>query len=125
MSSRIGTRSGPPKADEISHSELGEKEEKLKDRESKRIMKVFLFLGALSLIFVVAIVKMRHSKYTPRSLRVQENIHSKTEKGSHRETTFLPPNSIYRLKVKDYHGALTSLEKYAGMVSLVVNVASE
>ena len=35
----------------------------------------------------------------------------------------LPPTSLYRVSVEDAHGQLVSLAKYAGMVTLVVNVA--
>ena len=38
-------------------------------------------------------------------------------------STFLPPNSIYKLSVEDATGQEVSLEKYAGIVTLVVNVA--
>ncbi|KAL3809718.1 hypothetical protein ACHAXA_009412 [Cyclostephanos tholiformis] len=37
----------------------------------------------------------------------------------------LPPDSIYRAKMKDIHGEWKQLMAYAGSVSLVVNVACE
>ena len=37
----------------------------------------------------------------------------------------LPKNSIYRLSVTNIHGVLEPLAKYAGMFTLIVNVASE
>jgi len=37
----------------------------------------------------------------------------------------LPKDSIYRLSVINIHGVLEPLAKYAGMLTLIVNVASE
>ena len=43
----------------------------------------------------------------------------------HQPTELLPPDSIYRVGVQDIHGSWVQLEKFAGSVSLVVNVACE
>mmetsp|Transcript_17595 Transcript_17595/g.42328 ORF Transcript_17595/g.42328 Transcript_17595/m.42328 type:complete len:144 (+) Transcript_17595:128-559(+) len=41
------------------------------------------------------------------------------------QNRILPPDSIYRTKVKDIHDDWQQLMKYSGSVSLVVNVACE
>lgn len=41
------------------------------------------------------------------------------------QNRILPPDSIYRAKVKDIHGDWQQLMQYSGSVSLVVNVACE
>ena len=43
----------------------------------------------------------------------------------HLERTDLPPDSIYRTKVRDIHGNRQDFAQFAGSVSLVVNVACE
>lgn len=106
----------------------GEKEGKLKNMESQRMKNVFIFLGALCLVFVLAVVSLNPSGslYSPTFLRQKdEKSSSGSNKHHRRTTTFLPPNSIYRLSAEDGKGKMTSLEKYAGKVSLIVNVASK
>mmetsp|Transcript_29166 Transcript_29166/g.44097 ORF Transcript_29166/g.44097 Transcript_29166/m.44097 type:complete len:126 (-) Transcript_29166:505-882(-) len=100
----------------------GEKEEKLQRSHQQRTSIVFSFLGVLAFFFLVAIVKIKHSPYGPNALR----SHRKQQQdsvSSHNNNIMLPPNSIYRLSVEDGQGSPLSLEKFAGMVSLVVNVA--
>jgi hypothetical protein len=103
--------------------EDGEKQGKLKKRSAEQRMTVFGFLGVLCLVFLVAIVKLKHSPHGPRALR------HKAEEAAllvhHGEDTTLPPNSIYRLMVEDGTGSPIKLTPYSGMVSLVVNVASK
>jgi uncharacterized membrane protein len=100
---------------------------KKKQLEQKRMSNVIIFLGFFSIVFLCAMIKLKHSaaRYTPRSLR---NPAKHSEPGSKKvvypSQSFLPPNSIYRLSIEDGKGHLTSLEKYTGMVTLVVNVAS-
>ena len=43
----------------------------------------------------------------------------------HQPTELLPPDSIYRVGVQDIQGSWVQLDKFAGSVSLVVNVACE
>jgi hypothetical protein len=94
-----------------------EKGNKLRKRDQNRATQVAVFLGILSLIFLVATVKLHHTPHK-RSVRLGTKVTMETQK------THLPPNSIYRLSAKNGSGTQTPLEQYAGMVSLVVNVAS-
>lgn len=96
-----------------------EKAGKLRQRESSRVTKVFVFLGLLCLIFLVAIVKLHHTR------RHGVNVRRRQAKQASKHTNLLPLTSIYRLSVEDKDGQQTSLDPYAGMVSLVVNVASQ
>ena len=103
------------------------KGEKFKRVEQKRMSNVLIFLGFFSLVFLAAIIKVKHNinRYTPRSLRKSSGKQSDLVSPKvYPAPSFLPPNSIYRLSVEDGQGKMMSLEKYAGMVTLVVNVAS-
>ena len=103
------------------------KGEKFKRVEQKRMSNVLVFLGFFSLIFLAAIIKVKHNinRYTPRSLRKSSGKNSdQVGPKVYPSSTFLPPNSIYRLSVENGKGQMMSLEKFAGMVTLVVNVAS-
>ena len=93
-----------------------EKGGKVRQREESRTFQVFVFLGLLSLVFLVAIVKLRHSPHrlSVRRRQKRQEPHN-----------LLALHSIYRESVEDKNGQLVSLEHYAGMVSLVVNVASQ
>jgi hypothetical protein len=112
-------RAGRSKGQSVSSPSIedDEKAGKLRQRDQNRAMQVVLFLGILSLIFLVAIVKLHHTPHK-RSMRHGYKATMETQK------TFLPPNSIYRLSAENGSGTPTSLVQYAGMVSLVVNVAS-
>jgi hypothetical protein len=81
-------------------------------------VQMVLFLGILSVVFLVAIVKLHHTPHK-RSMR-----HGFNKNIVETQMTHLPPNSIYRLSVENSSGKQESLAQYAGMVSLVVNVAS-
>lgn len=50
---------------------------------------------------------------------------SRQERFLAQQNRLLPPDSIYRAKVKDIHGDWQQLMQYSGSVSLVVNVACE
>ena len=95
-----------------------EKAGKLRQRDQNRAVQVMLFLGILSVIFLVAIVKLHHTP-NKRSMR-----HGFNKNVVQSQKTPLPPNSIYRLSVENSSGKQESLEQFVGMVSLVVNVAS-
>lgn len=100
---------------------------KKKQLEQKRMSNVIVFLGFFSIVFLCAVIKLKHSaaRNTFRSLRnPAKNSEPGGKKVVYPSQSFLPPNSIYRLSVEDGKGQLTSLEKYTGMVTLVVNVAS-
>lgn len=101
----------------------GEKDGKQRLDERRQTTIALLFMGVLSFMFLVAIVKTKHNKYRGRA-----GLRSSREDYAGRDlspATFLPPNSIYRLSVMDGEGEMTSLQKYAGQISLVVNVASK
>lgn len=104
----------------------GEKQEKLRRKEQQRMNSVFGFLGVLCLVFVVAIVKLKHSPYSspPRALRHKIEAFGQAH---HQplQSTALPPHSIYRLETQDGRGLTHKLDQYSGLVSLVVNVASK
>ena len=100
-----------------------EKAGKLRQRNESRVVKALLLLGLLVFIFLVAIVKLHHTpKYRSVSVR-RRPLPIQSEQSSAQHNT-LPLSSIYRLSVENKDGNLESLQPYAGMVSLVVNVAS-
>jgi glutathione peroxidase len=108
----------------------GEKGGKIRRQQKSQFQNALLFLGIMSLIFLVTIVKLRHGTKTHNSL-LRSRVLNKQGIGSldldlvppQHGSTFLPPNSIYKLSVEDATGQEVSLEKYAGIVTLVVNVA--
>jgi hypothetical protein len=115
-------RSAPEKNTSMARMEEdGEKQGKLKRFDQQRMTSVFVFLAVLCLVFLAAIVKLKHSRYSPRSLRHKP---ASIVQNQHGELTSLPPNSIYRLEIQDGLGSPFTLD-YSGMVSLVVNVASK
>jgi len=98
-----------------------EKAGKLRQRQESRVVKAFFFLGLLVLVFLVAIVKLHHTpKYRSVGVRRRHSQEAVAQKHN-----LLPLQSIYRLSVENKDGQQESLEQYAGMVSLVVNVASQ
>lgn len=109
-----------------SNADDDEKDGKLRHHDHNRILQVGGYLGFLSLIFIVAIVKLRHNPSYKRSIRRGSSLAGVNI--TQQESSSLarvPVNSIYRLSVETASGELEPLQKYAGMVSLVVNVASE
>jgi hypothetical protein len=100
-----------------------EKDSKVQRIEEKRLMKVFTFLGILSIIFLVAITRVRHNRYEFPA-RMRNSRHLKHIENNQKGVA-LPSDSIYLLSVADSNGVDTRLSIYAGMVSLVVNVASK
>lgn len=127
---------------EISNNDASEKDAKIRRSKAKRTKAIVTSFGVLALFFLSVFVKMKHNKYSHplRGLRrVREyekwptdsdslisNNDTLARKVLHQHsavTTSLPLNSIYRLSTIDSSGEVVSLLKYAGMVSLVVNVA--
>uniref|UniRef100_A0A7S0L114 Uncharacterized protein n=1 Tax=Asterionellopsis glacialis TaxID=33640 RepID=A0A7S0L114_9STRA len=116
-----------------SDNDPSEKVGKIRRSKAKQAKILMGFIGVVILMIVSVVVKMKHNKYSdPRGLRrVREyeeerrdpGIEIMNPKGGAAASTSLPPNSIYRLSVSDSNGAMVSLAKYAGMVTLVVNVA--
>ena len=101
--------------------EDGEKQGKLNRSDNKQLTNVFIFLGTLCTVFLLAIVKLKHSpQNTLRGLRHTSSFPNHIIQG---EATSLPPNSIYRVEVQGELGLPFKLNQFAGMVSLVVNVA--
>lgn len=133
-SSSTGARYCTSPSSEIASTsslDLDEKAGKLRQRDESRLMRVFLFLGMLCFVFLVAIVKLHHipsqKKYRSVSVRRRKDEKQVKQQQQQHDSNLLtlPLNSIYRLEVENNQGQQESLSQYAGMVSLVVNVASE
>jgi hypothetical protein len=101
-------------------------------RKQSRARSAAAFFAILGFLFLVVMVKLNHQqKYIPPKLRSAARAYSRALKNHPPDSsltgntadTFLPPNSIYKLSVPDLSGSLVSLEKFYGMVTLVVNVA--
>jgi len=108
-----------------------EKTNKIHKEEESRTRTALIFLGVMSLLFVAAMVKLRHNHDIPksrnfgklRSLGISK-VSDALESVSHiNESEFIPPNSLYQLSVSDITGATVSLSKFFGSVTLIVNVA--
>lgn len=123
----------------------GEKDSKIL-RQKKRALVwnlgyVFIVLMFLYAFFVEEI-ENKEQLSDSSSDSIKKNLHGLRKKvknlkrnivrrnGNHGEAiesfdnSFLPPNSLYRVSnVADRDGALVSLGKYSGMISLIVNVA--
>ena len=123
-----------------SNREDGEKVGKIRRQQESRLLSALALLAILCFTFLVAIVKLRHNTQT--SPRSSSHSHSaslsqlrsrktsdidgsiEVQPPSHQhDNLLLPPHSIYKLLVPDANGNPTSLEKFAGMVTLIVNVA--
>ena len=99
-----------------------EKQEKMKRWERKQLTNGVVLLGTLCAVFLVAVFKLKHSpQNTLRALRHKSSAFpNHIQQG---EATSLPPNSIYRVEVQGELGLPFKMNQFAGMVSLVVNVA--
>mmetsp|Transcript_8206 Transcript_8206/g.11844 ORF Transcript_8206/g.11844 Transcript_8206/m.11844 type:complete len:140 (-) Transcript_8206:590-1009(-) len=114
-------------------SDPSEKAGKIRQSKARQAKIVMGFIGVVILVIVSVVVKIKHNKYRDtRGLRrvreyeeerVDSGIDIMNQNSAAIGGTSLPPNSIYRLSVTDSDGAIVSLAKYAGMVTLVVNVA--
>jgi len=115
----------------------GGKARKIKLQEESKTKNALVFLAVMTLIFIAAMVKLRHNHDVPKLrhfgqqkklLRsnglVKKEIPSSIAELSHvTKEVFIPPHSLYRLSVPDITGTTVALEKFYGMVTLVVNVA--
>ena len=101
-----------------------EKAAKLRRRERAKFMNILLATGLVLTILSVAIVKLHHSpKMRGAYNRQKQQQQLEMSQG---DAASLPLDSIYRLSVETQEGGdgvLTSLLKYTGMVTLVVNTA--
>jgi hypothetical protein len=107
----------------LSHgtTEDGEKQGKIRQSDQQRVTSVLLFLGFLCLIFLASVVKLKHSPMGGTNALRRYKMGSEVIP----QTVDLPPNSIYRLVARDAQGLPHKMSKYAGMVTLIVNVASK
>jgi glutathione peroxidase len=90
-----------------------EKGGKLQKQANVRVQNSIICLAVMTVVFLVSMVHLQHSSKDSGSTNM---LRSMTE-------VVLPPNSIYRLSVKDVFDEMVSLKKYAGKVTLVVNTA--
>ena len=115
--------------------EDGEKGSKIQRQVESRTQNALAFLGIMSLLFVVAMVKLRHNPSISvshhrmvTSLRAIQHdppaeSHALEEVTRSDHAIFIPPHSIYSLSIPDIRGEMVSLKKFHGMVTLIVNVA--
>jgi hypothetical protein len=117
----VSSGNGPTIATEDEDSKVG----KVQTAEQRRTTFVLGLLGFLCFLFLIGMVKLNHNRSYrgPYSLRRQQEEKSNQQQAN--AALFLPPQSIYRVSVENGEGEMTSLEQFAGKVSLVVNVASQ
>lgn len=109
----------------------GEKKRKIKMEQESRTRNALVFLAIMTLFFVAALVKLRHNHDVPKSQdgirlrknRLPEKFVDEPKPSYGDQSAFIPPNSLYKLSVPDLSGEMVSLEKFHGMVTLIVNVA--
>jgi glutathione peroxidase len=89
-----------------------EKGGKLQKQANIRVQNSIICLAVMTVVFLVSMVHLQHSSKVPGSANFLRSM-----------TAVLPPNSIYRLSVKDVFDEMVSLKEYAGKVTLVVNTA--
>lgn len=121
----------------LDSSDASEKDGKIRRQERSQLLNGLVFLGIMSVVFLVAIVKSRHNQNSPlsnrlRSTGARRHPHEVLDGAAaqqleivppHNNQLFLPPHSIYKLSIPDANDQLVLLEKFAGLVTLVVNVA--
>ena len=95
-------------------------------KESGNRIRIILMVGALCSIIVFAMLQFRGQTKASSSLRSrgiqQMDVDFPSWNVPH-GGIMIPPNSIYRLSVEDANGKMVSLQRFAGLVTLVVNVA--
>lgn len=112
---------------------------KLRRKRASQARSLVVLVALVSFILLVSLVKTNHhNKYIPSKLRkhpqsnhrnnIQEVADNKALElqsagGMAHSNSFLPPDSIYKLSVKDMQGSTVSLEQYHGLVTMIVNVA--
>ena len=99
-----------------------EKGAKIRRRAARaQLMHVILCFGVL--ISMISLFTMRYQHLSPK-IRGIRNRNVKNESNiTTGKISSLPHQSIYRLSVKDASGVMQSLQRYAGMVTLIVNTA--
>ena len=91
---------------------------------------MFLFFGAMCFLFLFFILQSHGSSPRPspalrsRGLEFDATPYVAPRNNLPHGGIKIPPNSIYKLAVEDVTGKIVSLFKYAGTVTLIVNVAS-
>jgi hypothetical protein len=90
-----------------------EKGGKLQMQANVRVQNSIICLAVMTVVFLISMVHLQHNSKASGSTNM---LRSMTE-------VVLPPNSIYRLSVKDVFDEMVSLKQYAGKVTLVVNTA--
>jgi glutathione peroxidase len=86
-----------------------EKGGKVEKQAKMRVQNAFIFLTVLTVVFLISMVQLSKDDGTDPVVRSMQAV--------------LPPNSIYRLSVKDVMDEMVSLKEFAGKVTLVVNTA--
>ena len=108
-----------------------EKTKKIRREEESRTRTALRFLGVMSLLFVAAMVKLRHNHDMPKSRhfgKLRSHGISKVSRALEnvpdiKNAEFIPLSSLYQLSVSDITGSTVSLSRYFGLVTLIVNVA--
>ena len=114
-------------------SEDDDKGGKRRRRKESQARAVVIIFAAISFLFLVVMVKMNHSKrnkYVPSRIR-RANAAAASHDGQHKpkvvhDSALLPlsSDSLYnQLLIPDLLGNYVSMDKYRGMVTLIVNVA--
>ena len=101
------------------------KHRKVQRQQESRTKNALVFLGIMCVVFLTAMVKLRHNHDMPKSLsslRSHKRHNSLAAEQQH-AIPFIPPSSIYSLSVEDITGKMVSLNRFHGMVTLIVNVA--
>jgi hypothetical protein len=97
-----------------------------------QMLTVLMGVGCLLTLTSILTVKQLQEHHSPKTRgganansasAIRKSAAVEQETKSNLEQQPLPVNSIYRLSVKDANGVLQSLQRYAGMVTLVVNTA--
>ena len=99
-----------------------EKAAKLRRRARAKFMNILFATGLVLAILSLAIFNLHHSPKMRGAYSRQKQQQQQQQQGA----ATLPLNSMYRLSVETQEGGdgiLTSLLKYTGMVTLVVNTA--
>jgi hypothetical protein len=123
-----------PRAQPAQSSDAGgnEKLGKINKAQESRTRNALLFLTVMGMLFIAAMVKLRHNHDIRRSQdrgRLRSKAISDRSLESNEvaslldNSVFIHPHSLYGLSVPDIHGENVSLGRFQGMVTLIVNVA--
>ena len=115
-------------------SEDDDKGGKRRRRKESQARAALIIIAAISFLFLVVMVKMNHSKrnkYVPSRIRRANAAAATSQDGQHNlkvvhDSALLPlsSDSLYnQLLIPDLLGNYVSMDKYRGMVTLIVNVA--